>query len=134
MSRSRCIEAELLDQLPPEDLAAAGSRRDLRRLNFCMGHSGLVARQLRQAFPTHHARTIADLGGGDGSFLLSVARRLQPGWQGIEALIVDRQDLVDSKTREDFQAAGWTVKVIKHDLLDFFSKHSAPPQEAIIAN
>jgi len=58
----RQLEAELLDTLPPSDPSAVGSRRDLRWLNFCMGHVGIVTRVLRHAFGQKPPRQILDLG------------------------------------------------------------------------
>jgi hypothetical protein len=43
---ARRLERELLDELPADDRRARGSRRDLRRVNFWMGHARIWARQL----------------------------------------------------------------------------------------
>jgi len=78
---SRLLEAEWLDELPPDDPRAARSRADLRRVNAIMGNARVIARHLG------HAQRIADLGGGDGSLLRSVQRKLK---RKLEVTIVDR--------------------------------------------
>jgi 23S rRNA U2552 (ribose-2'-O)-methylase RlmE/FtsJ len=78
---SRFLEPEWLDDLPPEDPRAVRSRADLRRVNALMGNARLIARELGQA------RRIADLGGGDGSLMRAVARKLG---RELEVTNVDR--------------------------------------------
>jgi hypothetical protein len=68
--KSRSLEPELLDQLPASDPRAERSRRDLRRINAIMGNARVIARHLGQA------SRIADLGGGDGSLMRAIERRL----------------------------------------------------------
>ena len=69
-----------------------------------MGHTGMVTRALRAAATP--PRLLVELGAGDGTFLLKVARRL--GRQtGMRAVLVDRRPSVSAATREGFKAAGW---------------------------
>ena len=51
----RVVEPELLDDLPPADPLAVGSRADLRRLNSIMGHDDVLSR----AFRHHLANLLA---------------------------------------------------------------------------
>jgi 23S rRNA U2552 (ribose-2'-O)-methylase RlmE/FtsJ len=78
---SRSLEPEWLDELPPEDPRAVRSRADLRRVNAIMGNARIIARHLGQA------RRVADLGGGDGSLMRAVERKLK---RNLEVTIVDR--------------------------------------------
>jgi len=78
---SRSLEPEWLDELPPEDPRAVRSRADLRRVNWIMGNARILARHLGQA------KRVADLGGGDGSLMQAVERRLK---RSLEVTIVDR--------------------------------------------
>jgi 23S rRNA U2552 (ribose-2'-O)-methylase RlmE/FtsJ len=78
---SRSLEPEWLDDLPPQDPRAVRSRADLRRVNAIMGNARIIARHLGQA------RRIADLGGGDGSLMQAVERRLG---RELDVTIVDR--------------------------------------------
>jgi SAM-dependent methyltransferase len=130
----RCVEPEWLDTLPATDPGAIHSRQDLRRLNACMGHSRIVARQLQKAFPGKPPRHILDLGGGDGTFLLKVCQSIGSCWQGIEAVIVDRDDLLKSETRAGFQAAGWKIEVVAHDAIDYLRRRTASFRDVMIAN
>ncbi len=76
---ARILTPEILDFLGPDDPRAIGSRRDLVRINTVMRQSALMADALAGA-PA--PRLLADLGGGDGRFLLGVARRLAKRWPG----------------------------------------------------
>jgi len=78
---SRSLEPEWLDELPPEDPRAIRSRNDLRRVNAIMGNARLIARELGQA------TRVADLGGGDGSLMRAVERKLG---RELDVTIVDR--------------------------------------------
>jgi hypothetical protein len=109
----RLLEPELLDALAPGDPGAVGSRRDLVRINRIMRHPSLMARALSHFPPP---RTLLDLGGGDGRFLLAVARRLP--WRGMQAVIADRQEIVSEQTRADFAALGWRCDLRQGDVLD----------------
>ena len=69
----RIVEPELLDTLPPDDPRAAGSRRDLRRLNAWMRNHAIMANALQTAVNGQTPKQIIELGAGDGDFLLRVA-------------------------------------------------------------
>src|SRR5438105_2366178 len=76
----RQVEAEFLDELPATDPSAAQSRRDLQRLNAWMGNTSIMARELRSGTLGKQTRRVVEIGAGDGTFLLRVARRLGPEW------------------------------------------------------
>ena len=90
------------------------SRRDLVRVNAVMMQHRMMARALA-GLP--RPRLLADLGGGDGRFLLGVARRLKQ-WRGVKAVILDRQAIVSHQTREAFQALGWSCEVMQGDIFE----------------
>jgi hypothetical protein len=100
----RALTPELLDILPANDPRAIRSRRDLVLINRIMRQSAIMARALRDFPPP---RTLADLGGGDGRFLLAVARRLAKRWPNVHVLICDRQNIVSPETRAAFRVLGW---------------------------
>ncbi|HEY0266204.1 MAG TPA: hypothetical protein VGC16_05585, partial [Rhizomicrobium sp.] len=100
ITAGRILVPELLDQLPPDDPRAIVSRRDLARINRAMRQPAIMAQALGQ-FPA--PAILADLGGGDGTFLLHVARRLAKRWPGVRAVILYRQDIVGAQTRAGFQ-------------------------------
>src|SRR5580700_2052942 len=99
MAFSRSLEPEWLDLLAADDPRARASRRDLARINFVMRQTAIMAGLLRPLAPP---RRLADLGSGDGRFLLGVARRLAPRWPEVTALVVDRQNIVSPETSAGF--------------------------------
>ncbi|MGA2244337.1 MAG: class I SAM-dependent methyltransferase [Verrucomicrobiota bacterium] len=107
---NRIVLPELLDGLPPEAAAARRSRRDLRRLNAWMSHPRIMSRVLRENIGGRGGPQIAELGAGDGHFLLTVARRLNGQWPGTQATLVDRLNAVAPETFEDFRRAGWRAR------------------------
>jgi len=112
---SRSLEPELLDLLAADDPRARASRRDLVRINFVMRQQTIMAGLLR---PLAAPRRLADLGSGDGRFLLGLARRMAPHWPQVTALLVDRQDLVSAQTRAGFSALGWKCESITGDIFE----------------
>lgn len=130
---ARRIEPELLDALPPDDLSAIGSRRDLRRINIWMRQAGIMARLLRDC-GLAGPRSILELGAGDGTFMLDVARRLGPSWAGAKVRLVDRQDLVATETRHAFASLGWIVGTETADILDEAHDCLRTPVDIVTAN
>lgn len=111
----RVVTPELLDFLPADDPAAIASRGDLDRINRMMRQPAIMARALA-GFPV--PATLADLGGGDGRFLLAVARRMAKRWPAVRAVIADRQDIVSAETRAGFAALGWRCEVAQGDVFE----------------
>ncbi|MFO1249275.1 MAG: methyltransferase [Alphaproteobacteria bacterium] len=109
----RVLVPEILDHLAADDPRATRSRRDLARINWVMRQSAIMATAL-SGFPA--PRTIVDLGGGDGRFLLSVARRLVNRWPRVTCLVADQQDIVGAQTRAGFVALGWSCEVARGDI------------------
>ncbi|MDQ5850247.1 MAG: methyltransferase domain-containing protein [Pseudomonadota bacterium] len=122
-SPERVAEPEWLDELPPQDRRAVRSRGDLRRINTLMGNARCIARHLS-------GRKIADLGAGDGSVMLSVARRLQR--PGVELTLVDRSPVVADSTLRAFSKFGWAPVVVGEDAFNFLRRKSNC--DAIVAN
>jgi len=119
----RTIEPEWLDVLPASDHRAQRSRADLRRINSLMGNARHLARML--AAP---ALRIADLGAGDGSVMLAVARKLRR--PGVEIILVDRSP---SAHLQEFDRHGWKATAVTADVHDFFARRGLR-FDAIVAN
>ena len=130
----RHVEPELLDELPPEDPRAIRSRKDLRRVNAFMGNPKIMAGALRSAFEGKAARSIVDLGCGDGKFMLEVARQLAPDWKNTHVTLLDRQSILSPATRRDFETLGWHAEGLKTDVLDWVRQPAAQRPDAIVAN
>lgn len=111
----RILTSEFLDVLPPDDPRARRSRRDLMLINAVMRQSRIMAKAL-SAFPA--PKLVADLGGGDGRFMLRVARRLAKRWPGVTVMIADRRAVVSVETRACFARVGWRCDNLTGDVLE----------------
>ena len=131
MTLPRRLEPELLDVLPADAREAVRSRRDLRLLNAVMLHPGIMARRMRR-----HAvkvpRQIIELGAGDGSLMLRLCRRLARHWSGVNAVLVDRQDIVTPETRQAISDLGWRETRVTQDVFEYLAV--AAPADIIITN
>jgi len=130
----RCVEPELLDQLPASDPGAVRSRFDLTRVNLLMGHAAIMAKSLMAHTANRRPRVLLDLGAGDGTFMLRVARRLAPRWPDCRVILLDKKNIVGAKTRAAFAALGWNVETVTADVFDFFSAADGPKADIITAN
>lgn len=129
----RNVRPELLDVLPPDDPRARRSRRDLRRVNACMRNPSILAGALRTAASEWIPARIAELGAGDGQFLLRVARILAPNWPGLKVVLVDRLTAVEPATVAQFRELGWSAEPVLADALDWIADSNAP-LEVVVAN
>jgi hypothetical protein len=129
----RACQPELLDHLPVDDPGAIGSRRDLRRLNAWMGNARYIVRALKACLPAQGARVL-EIGAGDGTFFLEVAKRLTSAGS---LMLLDRQDLVAPITGRNLQGLGWQAKTICADVFESLTSQTSQTEvhyHAIIAN
>ena len=131
MAFPRQLETELLDVLPADDPAAIHSRRDLKLLNAVMLHPAMMARRLRRLAPVPPKR-IVELGAGDGSLMLHLARRLARRWPGVTTVVVDQQAIVPAATRAEIRELGWRQEQVAQDVFAYLA--AATPADIIIAN
>jgi len=120
---NRTLAPEWLDELPAQARAAMDSRRDLRRLNAFLRHPTFVGRALLESFPGSAPPRIAELGAGDGSFMLRTAERLAVRWRGASVTLVDRRPAVSDCTRAGFERLGWTVEIATADAFDWLEQN-----------
>ena len=120
MSLPRRLEPEWLDELPPDDPRAMRSRRDLKRINGWMLQTGIMARLLRANCKP--PQRFIELGTGDGSFMLAVARRLAKHWPSVSLSFVDRQDIVTPDTHAAFRNLGWRSQSVTADVFDYLAR------------
>lgn len=132
MPFQREVLPELLDELPPQDPRAVRSRQDLQRVNAWMNHPRLVASVL-QHYCARAPKRIVDLGGGDGTLMLRVARESPSAWTGVELTVVDRQQLISADTRAEFAWRGWSATARAVDVFDWLAE-SADRVDVIVAN
>jgi hypothetical protein len=116
---SRLVAPEILDQLAPDDPRARRSRRDLRSVHRVMGTAATLRHALSRMSLAIPLRRVLELGAGDGSLLLRVARRLRPPSTPVELVLLDRHDLVETDTVDAYAAIGWAVTVVQTDVLDW---------------
>jgi hypothetical protein len=116
---SRLVVPELLDELAAEDPRAERSRRDLQRIHKFMRSAAILRRliaNLRLAAPP---RRIIELGAGDGTLMLAVARSLEPRRSGVELTLLDRVELLTEKTRDGYRRLGWEVRSMRMDVMNW---------------
>jgi hypothetical protein len=134
MGIARRVEPEMLDHLPQADPRAIRSRQDLRRINWFMAAPSILCRGIDAATRGRPPRRIIELGAGDGTLLLRVARPRATEWPGVEVMLVDRQDLVGADTREGFVRIGWKLHVVARDVFDWIHETPAVPHDLLFAN
>ena len=116
---SRTVVPEILDHLDPGDPQARRSRRDLQRIHVAMAtlHAlrSAITRLVLPAAPRH----ILELGAGDGTLLLRLARSFTSAWPAVELTLLDQHDLVSPDTRAAYAALGWRVTVLECDIMQW---------------
>jgi len=130
----RVVLPEVLDGLAAQDQAAQRSRRDLQRVHRAMRTRATLLRALR-ALPPMRARSassaplrVLELGAGDGSLMLGVARALQAKeGPAVELTLLDRLPLLTAATVADYALAGWTATAEVDDALDWAAGVNAEP-------
>jgi len=127
----RAVLPELLDTLPPDDPRAACSRRDLRRLNWLMRRAPIFSATL-DARLERAPRSIIEIGAGDGTLMLELAKENHVRWPNVHVMMVDRQKTVSPRTLAQFGELGWPVEFVVADVFDWLP--DAPPTDAILAN
>jgi hypothetical protein len=130
----REVIPELLDALPPSDRRAIHSRRDLRRINAWMGQARIIAGVVAGAFSDRPPRTIVELGAGDGTLLLRLAKRIASRWTQVRVVLVDRQPLLSSRTKSEFEALSWSVESVDMDVFDWLQRPHPEQNDVILAN
>jgi SAM-dependent methyltransferase len=130
----RAVEPELLDELPSTDPGARGARRDLRKVNAIMGNARIAARTLLGHGNCKPLTSVVELGAGDGTFALAVARRLGHSAARRGMVLVDRRPCVQEHTREALESLSWNVEVIQADALEWLDRGATDTADVILAN
>ena len=122
MMMHRVVAAETLDHLAANDSAAMHSRRDLMRIHRAMRTRGIVSGGWQSIVSPQRAgkpMRILEIGAGDGTLLLGVARSLAPSWPQVQLTLLDRIDIVEPATLAAYAELGWTTHVLVADVLDW---------------
>jgi hypothetical protein len=131
---TRCVEREWLDVLQPDDPRAIRSRNDLKRINAWMLQSAIMARSLIKSCAGNTPRTLLDLGSGDGTFMLRVARRLAYRWRNVTVILLDRQNIVSAETLQRFRSLRWNAEPVAADVFEYLKRAAASEVDVITAN
>ena len=129
---ARVVAAEALDHLAPDDPEAMRSRRDLARVHRAMGTRSIIRGGWRALVSPPRAAAplrILELGAGDGTLLLGVARSLTPGWPRVQLSLLDRQDIVTPATLAGFAKLGWAAQVQVADVLAWAARPDVTSSE-----
>ncbi|TIT22224.1 MAG: methyltransferase domain-containing protein [Mesorhizobium sp.] len=129
----RQLAPEILDGLAADDPRALTARRDLRRINMLMFQVPIMTSLLKRFVPKS-PRRILEIGAGDGSFMLAVARRMARHWPGVELVMLDRVDLVTAQLRGDFDRLGWKAEGVTADVFDWAEKIEGVRFDAVTVN
>lgn len=131
MKFPRSVQPEILDELDASDPRAIQSRRDLQRVNTLMGHPRAIARALRGAIG---GARLVELGSGDGTLLLTVARHLGMQPTPVRAVLVDRRPSVSAETRAAFASSGWHIETAEADVFEWLGRPQAERADVTLAN
>lgn len=133
MNPPRAVLPELLDALPAGHPDALRSRRDLRRVHSAMGTRRTLLAALHGLHPLRQdgdPLRLLELGAGDGTLMLGVARALGAQWAPVELTLLDRLSLVQPSTIDAFALLGWSARPQVCDALDWARDVEARTQVA----
>ena len=130
----RRIEPELLDELPADDPSAVKSRSDLRRVNRLMGNASVLLRALDPIVQKKIPRHLVELGAGDGTLMLRIARDRHETWPAMRVTLVDRQPCISMDTLDAIRKLGWRVDVLAIDVFDWLAQSEVAGDTIVIAN
>lgn len=130
----RVVTPEILDALSASDPRAQRSRRDLQRINRIMASRHHVMSALRAETVGHGAQHILELGAGDGTFMLRLAKPLRHVWPHAHVTLLDQHNLVSATTVTALRETGWQVDVLVMDVMCWATEPSTARWDAVLAN
>jgi hypothetical protein len=92
----------------------------------------ILLRGLKAMTSRHPKETplrILEIGAGDGSLMLGVARAIAPNWSDVELTLLDRQPLLDAATVANYREVGWTVIEKVGDVLHWATDTVNQPED-----
>ncbi|TPI21811.1 methyltransferase domain-containing protein [Mesorhizobium sp. B3-2-1] len=129
----RRLVPEILDGLAADDPRARASRQDLFRINTLMFQAPIMASLLGK-FVLQPPRNILEIGAGDGTFMLKVARRVARHWPAVELTLLDRVGLIGDGLLAQFDRLGWRAEAITGDVFDWAQCAAGRRFDAITVN
>ena len=96
-----------------------------------MGNPRVLGRALRG---TVSGSRLVELGSGDGTLLLRVAKRLGTATKRVRAVLVDRTPSITDDTRAAFDRVGWDVELRSSDVFAWLNRPNPETTDVTIAN
>ena len=134
LSLARRVEPELLDGLAADDPQARRSRGDLQRIHRAMATLPIVARALDRGTSGFVPATLLELGAGDGSLMLRLAKERAASWPNMRVTLLDRLNVVAPPTLNGIREAGWTPTVVAMDVFDWLAQRDDARWDVVLAN
>jgi hypothetical protein len=78
--------------------------------------------------------SIVELGGGDGTFLLELAKRVARTHGPAHVTLVDQQTLLTSNTRNLLSQLSWQVDAVKADVFEWLGQRGSNVADVTLAN
>lgn len=132
----RVVTPETLDHLAATDPLALQSRQDLVRVHRAMRTPSIIGRGWRALMPAHRVSSplhLLELGAGDGTLLLGVARQLRGAWPAVSLTLLDKVDLVSPQTLAAYAALGWTARAEVADVRDWAAATASAPRWDLVS-
>ena len=98
-----------------------------------MMQAPIIARALLR-FAKEPPRRILDLGAGDGTFMLKLARLLAPSWRDVTVTLLDQQDIVGTDTRQGLSKLGWRAETVAADVFAYLSTPAPLAADIVTVN
>jgi methyltransferase family protein len=137
----RTVAPETLDGLAASDVRALRARRDLQRLNRVIGTRGIIIKAMQPVIGGNSrdlALRVLELGAGDGTLMLSIAKKVSASWPAVHLTLLDRLAIVESTTSANFARLGWSVQTMSMDVFEWAAapqpRHVPPRWDAIVTN
>jgi hypothetical protein len=89
---------------------------------------------LATALDDRSPQSIVELGAGDGTLLLRVAKKVASRRKPLRVVMVDRQQLLSPRTRAEFEALSWRVEACPMDVFDWLKRPNAVHTDVTIAS
>lgn len=134
LSLPRRVEHEILDGLSADDPCAQRSRVDLRRIHRAMATVSIVHRALDRCPTGFRPQSLVELGAGDGTLMLRLAKRRAAEWPGLQATLLDRLTLVEPSTLAGLRGLGWMPRVVVRDAFDWAASTGSHQTDVVLAN
>ncbi|WP_372826408.1 hypothetical protein [Polaromonas sp.] len=125
MAMVRTVLPEILDGLGPHDPRAQRSRKDLQRLHRAMGTQRILLDALRKmplgrtGSQSSSPLNVLEIGAGDGSLMLGVARALQSEWPAVSLTLLDQLNLLEPATVKRYANARWDAHAEVINVIDW---------------